>query len=153
MVSSFGFARKTIKGEDTSQLKVMSDFHSQAYDYLNSLNTSVECEEVFPEPQSHQHTEEQYQILEELLAISPRLLDNDVYYDRIAEELDYFSRSRNITFILKCWELIQQFKERGIVWGVGRGSSCASLILYLLEITDIDPIKYNIKFNELSKEV
>lgn len=74
------------------------------------------------------------------------------YIDRLDEEFDFFIRTNNIRFVLKCAELIDKFKEEGVVWGVGRGSCCASLMLYVLEVHDINPITFDIPFSELSKE-
>lgn len=74
------------------------------------------------------------------------------YIDRLDEEFDFFIRTNNVRFVLKCAELIDRFKEEGVVWGVGRGSCCASLMLYVLEVHDIDPVKFDIPFSELSKE-
>jgi DNA polymerase III alpha subunit len=38
--------------------------------------------------------------------------------------------------------------EYDIVWGVGRGSSVASYVLYLIGVHSIDPIKYNLDWQE-----
>lgn len=43
---------------------------------------------------------------------------------------------------------ISKFKETGTVWGVGRGSSCASLVLFLIGLHKVDPILYNIPITE-----
>ena len=44
--------------------------------------------------------------------------------------------------------IVDTFKEAGIVWGVGRGSSCASYILFLLGLHLVDPIKFDISMDE-----
>ena len=49
--------------------------------------------------------------------------------------------------------LIDKFRNDGIVWGVGRGSSCASYVLFLLFVNDVDPVRFGINFSEMSKEV
>ncbi len=70
---------------------------------------------------------------------------------RIKEELyeykkrDLFSVLQTLIFI------IDQFKKNNIVWGVGRGSSCASYVLYLLNVHSVDVIKYNIPLREFFK--
>lgn len=50
------------------------------------------------------------------------------------------------------WKFLKFFidtcKKENIVTGLGRGSSVASLVLFLLEIHQIDPIKYNLDYNE-----
>lgn len=75
----------------------------------------------------------------------------DVFIDRLAHELDFFEKS-NSEFIHKLMNLIDRFKEDGVIWGVGRGSACSSVLLYVIEVHDLDPIKYDIPFSELSKE-
>jgi DNA polymerase III alpha subunit len=42
-------------------------------------------------------------------------------------------------------------RDNNIVWGVGRGSSVASYVLYLLGIHKIDSIKYNLSPDEFFK--
>jgi DNA polymerase III alpha subunit len=39
-------------------------------------------------------------------------------------------------------------RKHNIVWGVGRGSSVASYVLYLIGIHKVDSIKYELNFNE-----
>jgi DNA polymerase III alpha subunit len=47
--------------------------------------------------------------------------------------------------------LVNTMRENNIVWGVGRGSSVASYILYLIGIHRIDSIKYNLDFYEFMR--
>lgn len=44
--------------------------------------------------------------------------------------------------------IVARLKAEGKVWGVGRGSSCASLILHLIGIHEVDPVKYGIPHTE-----
>ena len=44
-----------------------------------------------------------------------------------------------------------KFRQNNVVWGVGRGSSCACLIFYLLDINRVDPVKYDIPMEEFFK--
>jgi len=72
---------------------------------------------------------------------------------RIEKELDFFTRTSNIRFLLSVVDLINKMKENNVVWGVGRGSCCASLVLYLLEVHDVNPLVYGINFSEMSKDL
>lgn len=72
---------------------------------------------------------------------------------RIEEEMEFFVRSGNITFIKKVVEMIDKFREDGVVWGVGRGSSCSSYLMFVLGVNDVNPLLHDIPFYELSKEV
>ena len=40
--------------------------------------------------------------------------------------------------------MVDTLRENNIVWGVGRGSSVASYVLYLLEVHKVNSIKYNL---------
>jgi len=40
------------------------------------------------------------------------------------------------------------FEENKVVWGTGRGSSCASYILYLIGIHQVDSVKYDLDLGE-----
>ncbi|RWZ79387.1 MAG: DNA polymerase III subunit alpha [Candidatus Chaera renei] len=49
-------------------------------------------------------------------------------------------------YFLIIWDFIKWGKERGIVFGPGRGSAAGSIISYALKITDLDPLKYDLLF-------
>ena len=44
--------------------------------------------------------------------------------------------------------IVDKFKESKTVWGVGRGSSCASYVLFLIGLHKVDPIKFGIPMTE-----
>ena len=48
--------------------------------------------------------------------------------------------------------LVDDFRNRKIVWGVGRGSSVASFVLYLIGIIKINPMKYGLEIGEFLKD-
>ena len=71
--------------------------------------------------------------------------------DRIARELKEYT-NRNLLDVLRVLiYVIDQFKKNNVVWGVGRGSSCASYILFLLEVHSVDPIRFDIPLEEFFK--
>lgn len=84
-------------------------------------------------------------------AMIERDLTSDEYVDRLAQELALVEE-RGMADFLRCllW-ITQSFREKDVVWGLGRGSSCASLILYLLEVNKVDPVRYNIPMEEFYK--
>src|ERR1044072_3215640 len=57
-----------------------------------------------------------------------------------------------ITYFLMLWDLVFWSKKNDIMVGVGRGSVGGSLLAYLLDITDIDPIKYDLLFERFLNE-
>ena len=52
----------------------------------------------------------------------------------------------DLLFYLKY--LVDTMRGNSIVWGVGRGSSVASYVLYLLGVHKVDSIKYDLDINE-----
>lgn len=83
-------------------------------------------------------------------ASEKNLTAND-YVDRLAFELNRMKELGMFPFVRCLLYITHKFREENIVWGVGRGSSCASLILFLLEINKVDPVKYNIDQTEFFK--
>jgi len=44
--------------------------------------------------------------------------------------------------------MVDTFRKNNVVWGVGRGSSVSSYVLYLLGVHRVDSIKYKLNINE-----
>ena len=68
--------------------------------------------------------------------------------DRIWEELDEFKKRDMLNLLRYMIYLVDFMRENNIVWGVGRGSSVASYVLYLIGVHRIDSIKYNLDWRE-----
>lgn len=70
---------------------------------------------------------------------------------RIEAELKEFE-TRNMTELLLYLKyLVDTMRHNNVVWGVGRGSSVASYVLFLLGVHKIDPIKFDIPMEEFFK--
>jgi DNA polymerase III alpha subunit len=70
------------------------------------------------------------------------------HHSRVIEELEEF-KARNMINLLRWLKyLVDTLKSNNIVWGVGRGSSVASYILYIIGVHKIDSIKYNLEWQE-----
>ncbi len=69
-----------------------------------------------------------------------------VYLDRLKYELNIINNMGFCNYFLIVWDYVKYAKEQGILVGPGRGSAAGSLVAYLLNITTIDPIKYNLIF-------
>lgn len=70
----------------------------------------------------------------------------DEYLNRLNYELDIINKMGFCNYFLIVWDYVKFAKENGILVGPGRGSAAASLVSYLLNITTVDPIKYNLIF-------
>jgi DNA polymerase-3 subunit alpha len=71
---------------------------------------------------------------------------NQVYVDRLNEELKIIKDKDFAPYFLVVHNMISWAKSQGILVGPGRGSAAGSLVCYALGITDIDPIKYGLLF-------
>lgn len=69
-----------------------------------------------------------------------------VYIDRLKYELDVINSMGFCNYFLIVSDYVSFAKRSGILVGPGRGSAAGSLVSYLLNITTIDPIKYNLLF-------
>jgi len=74
------------------------------------------------------------------------LAENQVYVDRLNEELQIIKDKKFAPYFLVVSNMISWAKKEDILVGPGRGSSAGSLVCYALRITDIDPIKHNLLF-------
>lgn len=72
--------------------------------------------------------------------------DMQVYEERLDYELSVIRSMGFIDYFLIVWDFINFAKQNDIAVGPGRGSAAGSIVAYSLEITDIDPIKYNLLF-------
>jgi len=66
--------------------------------------------------------------------------------ERLDYELEVIEKTGFADYFLIVQDFVIWAKERGIVVGPGRGSSAGSLVSYVLGITDIDPLKYDLLF-------
>jgi DNA polymerase III alpha subunit len=68
--------------------------------------------------------------------------------DRVTEELQAFAE-RDMIMLLKWLKyFVDTCSKKQIVWGIGRGSSVASYVLYLIGVHSVDSIKYNLDWQE-----
>ncbi|RMG05637.1 MAG: DNA polymerase III subunit alpha, partial [Nitrospirae bacterium] len=68
------------------------------------------------------------------------------YTKRLEYELSVIKSMGFAPYFLIVWDFINYAKKKGIPVGPGRGSAAGSLVAYSLEITEIDPIKYDLLF-------
>jgi DNA polymerase-3 subunit alpha len=68
------------------------------------------------------------------------------YVDRVNYELQILQELEFIDYIILIWDVINYCRENNIPTGPGRGSCAGSLLLFLIDVTKIDPIKYELFF-------
>ncbi len=74
-------------------------------------------------------------------------------YDRLIQELELFRKNNMLPMLSAMKYVVDTLRENNIIWGVGRGSSVASYVLYLIGVHKIDSVKYNLPIEEFFKEI
>jgi len=75
-----------------------------------------------------------------------KLNNKKEYYDRTKMELEILNNLGFVDYILLNWDILNFCHENDIPTGPGRGSAAGSLVLYLIDVTKVDPIKYDLFF-------
>jgi len=75
-----------------------------------------------------------------------------VYVERLDKEVKLIEKGGFVDYFLKTWDIIREAKRLEILTGLGRGSAVGSLVSYLLDITRLDPIKYDLLFERFLNE-
>jgi|TARA_R110000796_G_scaffold189084_3_gene305993 DNA polymerase III alpha subunit len=69
-------------------------------------------------------------------------------YQRLVEELKEFQKRNMIDLLRWLKYFVDTMRSNNLTWGVGRGSSVASYVLYLLGVHKVDSIKYKLDLKE-----
>jgi len=68
------------------------------------------------------------------------------YEARLSNEIRMIQQMRYAGYFLIVWDFIRHARSQGIPVGPGRGSAAGSLVSYALQITDVDPLQYDLLF-------
>lgn len=100
--------------------------------------------------QGHWHMPKEYQDLD-IAEYVLGLCKTDAELQRTAEELLLY-QDRDLFMLLRFMKyLVDTLRKNNIVWGVGRGSSVASYVLYLLGVHKINSLYYDLDIREFLK--
>src|ERR1700687_850470 len=68
------------------------------------------------------------------------------YETRLTNEIRMIQQMRYAGYFLIVWDFIRHARSQGVPVGPGRGSAAGSLVSYALQITDVDPLQYDLLF-------
>jgi DNA polymerase III alpha subunit len=71
--------------------------------------------------------------------------------ERVVEELRLFAKHDMIPMLKTMKYVVDTLRANNVVWGVGRGSSVASYVLFIIGVHKIDSVKYKLPINEFFK--
>jgi len=79
------------------------------------------------------------------------MCETDEQRDRVSQELELYIKHGMYDVLHVMKYIVDTLRQNNVVWGVGRGSSVASYVLYLIGVHKVDSIKYNIPIEEFFK--
>lgn len=153
--------RFLLHGLQPKQLRV-SELTQGIQDFNSAVAVEDRVQAVASEPMSFDMTwliPEQYlklDVEEHVLAVFGERLPGLAYDDtqteiavnRVAQELAEFERRGLFDLLRVIIYVLDRFRESKQVFGVGRGSSCASFILFLLGLHVVDPVVFDVPLEE-----
>tara|TARA_Y100001949_G_scaffold171530_1_gene174137 strand:+ start:336 stop:1937 length:1602 start_codon:yes stop_codon:yes gene_type:complete len=78
--------------------------------------------------------------------------DKEIYLQRIKKELDVIFKADLSGYFLIVQDIIDYVKRQGWLAGPGRGSAAGCLVSYLIGVTEVDPIEYDLLFERFYNE-
>ena len=78
--------------------------------------------------------------------------DKSIYLKRIETEFNVIEKGVVLDYFLILWDIISYARENGVLVGIGRGSAGGSLISYLLDIIQLDPLEFDLLFERFLNE-
>lgn len=79
------------------------------------------------------------------------MCDDDAKRDRVNMEMDLYEERDMLPVLRHLIFMVNDLRQRQILWGVGRGSSVSSYVLYLIGINRINPLRFSLDIREFLK--
>jgi DNA polymerase III alpha subunit len=118
------------------------------FKFLEPYETHFEIADYDAACQSNWNMPDEYKTMDIEEWIWSKCPPWDPEHTRVKEELEAY-RARNMMDLLRWLKyFVDVSTEKNIVWGVGRGSSVASYVLYLIGVHHVNSIKYNLDWQE-----
>ena len=113
---------------------------------INEINLNLDHKEEILKYSN----EDSYKLLKQKIVEGTKIKFGEtvpkIYLDRLKYELEIINKMGFCDYFLIVHDYVKYAKDQKILVGPGRGSAAGSLISYVLDITEIDPIKYNLLF-------
>ena len=133
---SMDFEKAGVTRKDIYESSIEISNKVEAYDFHENLD-------LLPIPKKNA-----LKTLKEMCnkALQEKGLTDEKYKARAEEELQVISDKNFASYFLVVSDMVNWAKDNKIMVGPGRGSAAGSLVCYLLGITDVDPIKFDLLF-------
>jgi len=133
---SLDFEKAGITRKDIYESSIEISNKIEAYDFHENLD-------LLPVPKKNA-----LKTLKEMCekSLAEMELKDEEYKSRLEEELSVIKEKNFASYFLVVSDMVNWAKQNEILVGPGRGSAAGSLVCYLLGITEVDPIKFDLLF-------
>ena len=114
------------------------------FDFENEINQNLIPKYPLPEGKTSQTYLEK--LVEQGLKKRYKEKLSKEIQERVNYELETINKMQIADYLLFAWDIISFAKAHNIPYGTGRGTIGCSIVAYALNITEIDPIQYNLPF-------
>ena len=133
--------------DDIKKYKQFVDINRDNFTTFNTTNDNVDRDGFDQSNRENWFIPQSYKDLD-IEAYVLGLCKTDQEKERVNFELDLYKNFAMID-VLKCLKyIIDTLREKKLVWGVGRGSSVASYVLYLIGVHKVNSIKFDLNPEE-----
>ena len=151
------FAKELIQmfpGEDKSWVKIFQTAETNTEMLVDACNYVYDTDtRHLPKYKMTDEEKEKYTDNDELfLALIKKgfkdrgITDTKKYLERLRVEIEVLKAGDVIDYFLSLYDIVQYAKGEGLLTGLGRGSAGGSLVAYLLDIIQIDPMEFDLLF-------
>jgi hypothetical protein len=136
--------------DPTQYNKSIDELHAELEKISNYNKIDTDIDTFDRDQQSKWRMPEEYKQLD-IAKYILGLCTDDYQLQRVGEELLLY-QERGLFDLLKYLKyMVDTLRKNNVVWGVGRGSSVASYVLFLLGVHKIDSLYYNLSVDEFLK--
>ena len=130
--------------------KSRSELHADVPNLKGYVTLADSIEEFDLRFQTKWHMPNEYKELD-IAAYVLGLCKEDHELQRVGQELLLYQERELFNLLRYLKYLVDTLRKNNVVWGVGRGSSVASYVLFLLGVHKIDSLYYNLDIDEFLK--
>jgi len=134
-------------GVDLQNIRSVLEDASVTTSWRNVDLSEVSVAEFDRQQQSHWHMPDEYKNMD-IAAHVLGLCDSDAELQRCGEELLLFQQAGLFDLLRYLCYLVAVMRDSAVIWGVGRGSSVASFVLYKLGVHRINSLYYDLDPHE-----
>lgn len=155
VMTSNGLTTLLSEGKPINGLLVEENSETTKYNFFSDNSLTLYTKEL------QEQTSEEYDIESTAKWTTPEEFTNinleewllsrcstDIQKKRVFKELNMYSERDLYPLLHHLIFLVEHFRKNNIVWGVGRGSSVASYVLFLIGIHKVDSIRYQLEIEE-----